>query len=416
MRAAKRAKKSGPVELDTRQRGILRLLWRGGRMSRWELHRRTGVNPNAVGVDVATLLNEGILRECQSEVAGPGRPRIPLEIDPSVRHVVGLAISPGRVEAGGLSLRGNMIGRPLSRSLSDPSKTISAAAALLRETMNEQTLAVGLSVTGFVDPIQRVILLSSSFVGQGGLSLQPLYDVAGDRPIILENNLHALAAWWLLVHQAESDEDVMLVSIGDGQMGAALLIEGRPNRGCATGANELGHMRFFVDTEVCYCGHPGCLERVCSTEFLRRRGVAKGTLFDLASRYGVDGERSNGNGAAADKVMGEILDYLAAGIANAVNFIRPNRLVITSELTRYPAFMDALMRAIRSRLVQELVKRVRIDQWDQADSHSAETAGWLALASLYREGWSDRTPAPEVANGAAAGAAATTAEAPPASR
>ena len=100
--------------------------------------------------------------------------------------------------------------------------------------------------------------------------------------MILENNMHALAAWWSLIHQADIDEDVLLVSIGDGQMGAALLIEGKPNRGCAIGANELGHMRFFVDTEICYCGHPGCLERVCSTEFLRRRGVSSGTLFEHA--------------------------------------------------------------------------------------------------------------------------------------
>src|SRR6185436_2548339 len=119
--AVKRAKNgSSAVDLDARQREILRLLWGGGRMSRWELHRRTGVNPNAVGVDVAGLLNGGIIRECQSEVAGPGRPRIPLEIDPSVRHVVGLSISPGRVEAGRLSLRGNLLGRPIARSVSEP--------------------------------------------------------------------------------------------------------------------------------------------------------------------------------------------------------------------------------------------------------------------------------------------------------
>src|SRR5438876_8264105 len=96
---------SAMAELDPREREILRLLWRGGRMSRWELHRQTGVNPNAVGVDVASLLNHGIVRECQSEVAGPGRPRIPLEIDPTVRYVVGLAMSPGRVQVGRLSLR-----------------------------------------------------------------------------------------------------------------------------------------------------------------------------------------------------------------------------------------------------------------------------------------------------------------------
>src|SRR2546430_3314466 len=104
------------AELDARQQEILRLLWSSGRMSRWELHRQTGVNPNAVGVDVGALLNQGFIRECQSEAAGPGRPRIPLEIDPTVRHVVGLAVSPGKVEAGRLSLKGNLLGRPLSRS------------------------------------------------------------------------------------------------------------------------------------------------------------------------------------------------------------------------------------------------------------------------------------------------------------
>ena len=178
--------------------------------------------------------------------------------------------------------------------------------------------------------------------------------------------MHALAAWWLLIHQAESDEDVLLVSIADGQIGAALLVEGRPNRGCATGANELGHVRFFVETDTCYCGHPGCLERIVSTEFLRRRGVATGTLLEHAARFG-SGQRRRRR--PRDKAMNEIIDYLSAGLANACNFIRPNRLVLSSEFTRYPAFSDALQRSIRSRLLHELVKRIRIDQWDQVDSH-----------------------------------------------
>ena len=388
MSAVKRAKNgNGAVDLDSRQREILRLLWRGGRMSRWELHRQTGVNPNAVGVDVASLLNHGIVRECQSEVAGPGRPRIPLEIDPTVRYVVGVSMSPGRVQVGRLSLRGQLLGRVLSRSVSDQGKLMSAAQALLREALSEKALAVGLSVTGFVDPAQRSILLSSSFAGQAATSLRPLYEMAGDRPVVLENNMHALAAWWLLVHQLESDEDVLLASIADGQTGAALLVDGRPNRGCVTGANELGHMRFFVDTEMCYCGHPGCVERIVSTEFLRRRGVADGTLLEHAARYGTE---QSSEDSAAEKAMTEVLDYLAAALANVINFTRPNRFVLSSELTRYPAFSDALLRSVRSRVLTEVVSRVRIDQWDQVDSHSAETAGWLALASLYREGWDRR--------------------------
>src|SRR5687768_16593250 len=133
------------VELDSRQREILRLLWRGGRMSRWELHRQTGVNPNAVGVDVAALLNHGIVRECASEIVGPGRPRIPLEIDPTIRYVVGLSISPGRVQVSRLSLRGQLLGRTLARPTTDPAKAIATAQSLLEESMSDKTLAIGLT-------------------------------------------------------------------------------------------------------------------------------------------------------------------------------------------------------------------------------------------------------------------------------
>jgi predicted NBD/HSP70 family sugar kinase len=116
--------------------------------------------------------------------------------------------------------------------------------------------------------------------------------------------------------------------------------------------------------------------------------------MEHAARYdGDDAAGGNGRPGAdetVDKAMAEIREYLSAGLANVVNFIRPNRLVIVSELTRYAAFNDAVTRSIRSRLLTALVHRVRIDLWEQADSHSAETAGWLALASLYREGWNRR--------------------------
>ena len=77
----------------------------------------------------------------------------------------------------------------------------------------------------------------------------------------------------------------------------------------------------------------------------------------------------------------------------------PGRLA--SELTRFPGFNGALLRPIRSRLLGRLLERVRIDLWDQVDGHSAETAGWLALASLYREGWDRPMLTPALAAAAA---------------
>ncbi len=362
------------------QRSVLRQLWRDGAQSRSGLHKLTGVAPNQVGVAASVLLEQGIVRECQARPSSGGRPRVPLEIDPAQRHIIGLTIWPGAVSAARLNLQGHLLGKPLAREVhGDPGRLVDAAAALLNKMRSEQTIGVGVSVPGFYDPKSRHILFGMIVPGQPPVSLSPVFEQADGLPIVVENDMHALAARWLLTHRAEMDQDVLLVNISDGALGAVLLVGGRPNRGCVSSANELGHMRYLADTSTCYCGQTGCLERIFSTEYLQHIGGDVGhggALMERSARYDPD-----------DEPLATLYGYLANGIVNVVNFIRPHRLVLVSELTRYPGVCDLLTRSIRSRLLGELVDRVRFDLWDQPVSHSAETAGWLALADLYYEGW-----------------------------
>jgi hypothetical protein len=74
-----------------------------------------------------------------------------------------------------------------------------------------------------------------------------------------------------------------------------------------------------------------------------------------------------------------------------VNFVRPHRLVLVSNLLRYDTFSVPLVRQIRGMLLSELADRVRIDLWDQPAFQSAETAGWAALANLYTDAWAPTT-------------------------
>ena len=367
--------------LDVRQREIVRTLWEQGRLSRWELHERTGLTPNNVGSLAESLLELGVLSEGTAEPSGAGRPRVPLEIDPLRRHVIGLAIAPGRVEACRVGLRGHPVGPSVSRPITDPSKVIPTATAMLKKMMNADAMAIGLSVTGFVDAEKHAVLFSSALPGKGPATLAPIYEAAGELPVVLENDMHAMAARWMLTHRA-AGQDVLLVLVEDGRLGAAMLIDGRPNRGCATGGNELGHSRFFVDTQKCYCGHTGCLERIVSTEFLHRQHNHKRgpeTLLQTTAQFTGDPD--------THPALQTILKYLACGLANAVNFVRPHRLILVSPFTRTPAFADALVRMIRGSVLVELADRVKIDFWDEPAAGSAETAGWLALADLFFGGW-----------------------------
>jgi predicted NBD/HSP70 family sugar kinase len=335
------------------------------------------------------MLRDGLLRECAPHARtsnGAGRPRVPLEIDPARRHVIGLALEPGRVDVCRLGLSGTLLERVRARPCPNPSRLIPTAAALLEKHRDRRTLGVGVSVTGFVDPAKRTLLFSSATQGGPAADLSPIFDAAGNLPVVLENDMHALAARWLLTHRADHQQDVLLVWIDDGRLGAAILVNGRPNRGCAIGANDLGHTRFFVETERCFCGHTGCLERIVSSSFLAMRDASMdggaaapdSSLPERAARFTAVGR---------DPALDVVARYLACGLGNAVNFVRPHRLVLVSPFTRNAAFGDALVGLAREMVLPQLAERVQIELWDEPGAGSSEEAAWLAMAELLHGGW-----------------------------
>jgi transcriptional regulator of PTS gene len=366
--------------LDEREKEIIQILWNQGRLSRWELHERSGQTPNGVGNVVSSLLEQGLLRECRAEPSSGGRPRIPLELDPQRRHVVGVLIAQRAVEVCRLNLNGNLIGKEIRREVARSQHMIMTAARMLEKMVDDQTLAIGVGAAGLIDAEAHEILMSSAIPDQRAISLQPIYEAAAKIPLVLANDMQALAIRWMLTHRAEVSQDILLVGFVDGSMGAAMLIEGKPNRGCVMACNELGHTRMPVETDRCYCGQTGCLEVICSTPFLRRNGLPKDqtlqSILTMEERF-----------PSLDKM----LELLATGIANSVNFVRPHRLVLVSNLLRYEKFSVPLTRQIRGMLLSELADRVRIDLWDQPAFQSAETAGWAALANLYTDAWEPTT-------------------------
>lgn len=360
-----------------RHREILHLIWQSGPLSRSELHERTGVRPNTIGADVDALVQRGILTEGDARRRGPGRPRVPVSIDHERLNVLGLAFRPGEVSLAEMNLLGHAIGPAQVRKTVGSESLVHTAAELLQQrNSRENIFAIGLSTAGFVDQARHELLFSSATTDHAGLSLEPIYKAAGDRTIVLGNDMHALAAHWLLKQSKDLSEDVLIIGIDDGQMGGAMLIDGKPNRGCVSAANEFGHTRLTVETDACYCGQVGCMERICSTPFVERIDPRKLTMMVRAHEF--DG---------GDKGIARMIELLSIGISNAINMTRVHRLVIVSELAGMPCFIDTLQTQIRARLLVELSQRVGFELWNLSPFHFAETAGWLALAGIYCRGW-----------------------------
>ena len=205
--------------LPPRQCQVLRLIRRHGPTSRSNVSQSLRLHPNIAGQLVGGMIEAGILREGFSDPLGRGRPRVPLEIDPDTRVVLAATINREEASACRFNLLGQAIGNTLSRPVRKSCHPAKVAADLLSRLDSEATLGVGISVNGFINPDDPRTLLLSSVASEGGSAdLSPLYDFVGERPMVLENDMHALAAQWVLGHARDAGEHILLVSIRDGAL------------------------------------------------------------------------------------------------------------------------------------------------------------------------------------------------------
>src|SRR5688572_19317692 len=176
-------KSAEPPSLSDRELQLAGLIWRKHALSRWEIHELTGLHPNLVGSSIQKLMDAGLLQEgAATTPSSAGRPRVPLEIDDKRNRVLGVSIFPGEVRVQPVRLRGIPIEEPKVLNANQPYRLIAMARDLLDQAMSPQVLAVGVSVTGFVDTDSHTLLFSSAAPEQNQLSLQPLFDGAGKTP------------------------------------------------------------------------------------------------------------------------------------------------------------------------------------------------------------------------------------------
>jgi glucokinase len=202
-------------------------------------------------------------------------------------------------------------------------------------------------------------------------------------------NAAALGEYWL--GAGRDVRHLVAVTLGTG-IGGGIVVDGEVYHGASDVAGEIGHMTIDSTGRRCNCGNYGCLEAYASGPAIAARAV-EGLESDAASVLPemVDDDLSRitaetvyeaivAGDLYAKEVMRETAKLLGSGIANLINVLNPELVVISGGVTRAGEHLFEPLRAeVRKRAFREAADACRI-----VSSELGDMAGVVGAAATFK--------------------------------
>ena len=209
-------------------------------------------------------------------------------------------------------------------------------------------------------------------------------------PATLDNDATCAMAgeWWL--GAARGARHAVTFTLGTG-IGGGLVVDGKVVHGASDVAGEIGHITIETNGRRCGCGNDGCLEAYASgTAIARRMTEAIGAGGEsLLAGPGDRGpltaqavyEAAASGDALALEVVHDTAKYLGVGVANLINILNPEIVVICGGVTQAgERLFTPLRREVTRRAFKPAVEVCRI-----VPGELPGTAGVVGAAKIFLE-------------------------------
>ncbi|GIH28698.1 sugar kinase [Acrocarpospora phusangensis] len=307
---------------------LLRTLYFDGPASRHELTGLTGLSAATISTMTGDLLADNIIVEAGQVDSDGGRPRVLLRVNPAYGHVIGVDVAEThvRVELFDLEMtekaRVDYSLRPSHHDIELVTRRILAGIDVVLadgQVPADRVLGVGIGVPGIVERGADTLIHAKTF-GWDGVPLGALMRAGTSLPVFIDNGAKTMGQAELWFGAGRGAAHAVIVLIGSG-VGATVVADGVVMRGSSNSAGEWGHTKIALDGRQCRCGGRGCLEAYIGAEgILDRAGVPTSTT-DWPAALGRVLESDS-------RVIEETVAYLGMGLANLINLLNPERILI----------------------------------------------------------------------------------------
>ncbi|WP_334074336.1 MULTISPECIES: ROK family transcriptional regulator [Paenibacillus] len=333
-------------------------------LSRADISAGIGLNKATVSSLVSELIDSRLVTEIGPGESSGGRKPTLLLFNKQAGFAIGVDIRVSDLLAVLVDLEGNVI-REKNVPLTDFTpenvvEQIGKTIRLLGRKLPDSPygiVGIGIGVPGLVDETSRVI--SAPNLGWDNVDLAGALAAEFGGNLHIDNEANAGAIGEKLYGAGRDSQNLIYLSIGVG-IGSGIIVGGALYRGTSNFSGEVGHMTVAEDGPLCRCGNRGCWETLASEKALldRAAGVWKDNTPGLEQILAAG---KQGDKQALD-LLNEIGSQLGVGLANLVNILNPELIVIGNRLSLAGGlFEEAMLQTIKNRSLSYHRKKTHVD-------------------------------------------------------
>lgn len=206
---------------------------------------------------------------------------------------------------------------------------------------------VGISIAGQINEAGDVLVHAPNLALSENLRLAKILEKKTGLEVMLKNDVKSFAAGEDVFGKYGGYKNAIFIAIGTG-VGGAIKVNGKFYQGSHNIAGEFGHMAIAYDGEECACGRRGCFEKYVSGAGLEKiydKNFAKTKnakdILDDATRGSMDDVQA----------VIEASYFLALGIANLVNILDPEIVVIGGSMVKKKDLLKMAIPLIREQVL-----------------------------------------------------------------
>lgn len=219
----------------------------------------------------------------------------------------------------------------------------------------QQIKGMGLGIPGLLNPEEGLSIFSPNFPGWEQIHIVNEMKRYYDFPVYIDNDVRVnLYGEWQF-GAGRGYDNLVLLTLGTG-LGSGIIHNGSVLYGTTFSAGEIGHMNVYREGRPCRCGSSGCLGRYVSAvgmvnTFKEKLGEGRTSIIqDWTERDNeaitalMISDAYDVKDALAVEVMEETGVLLGFGLANVINLLNPQAIIIGGGMA---AAGDRLLRSVQ---------------------------------------------------------------------